>query len=79
MRQIEEKALKLVLEHRVSVLWVGQDAASGIVDGFHETYRCSYSPADKVCTCPAGQNHRVCSHVIALELAVLAQKERVEV
>lgn len=79
MKLVEEKAVKLVLERKVTITWQSGDAAQGTVDGHHGTYQVSYSPAGRICTCPAGANHRVCSHGLALELAVQAQRERVEV
>lgn len=74
MKHTEEKAIRLVIENRVSVTWVNdaRDAAQGVIDGDTDTYHASYSPVGKVCSCPAGANHRVCSHAIALELAVNA-------
>jgi hypothetical protein len=72
MTPLEVKAIKLVMESKVTVTWVNEEgtAASGTVDGHHGSYQCSYSPAGRICTCPAGANHRRCSHAIALELAV---------
>lgn len=79
MKTIEEKAMRLVLEGRVSVVWASDDGAAGqgIVDGDTSTYQVSYSPEGRVCTCPAGANHRNCSHGIALELAVLDERSHV--
>ena len=72
---IEEKAVRLVFEGRVTVTWETDGAASGIVDGDTGTYRCSFDPSGKQCTCPAGSNHRRCSHAIALELEVRRRAE----
>lgn len=79
MKPVDAKALRLVLDDRVSITWSSEGAATGLVDGFTDTYQVSYSPAGRVCTCPAGVHHRKCSHVTALELAVLAEyrKEKV--
>lgn len=78
---VEEKAVTLVLEGRVTITWrtgswlTGDLAGSGVVDGTTATYQASFSPAGRICTCPAGQNHRVCSHALALELAVTAEED----
>lgn len=74
MKPTEEKAIKLVKEGRCHVRWVNSDgtAASGRVDGDHDTYQVSFDPTGRICTCPAGANHRTCSHGLALELRVLA-------
>lgn len=79
MRHVDAKAVKLVTDSCVTVTWSNGDAASGIVDGYTDTYQVSYSPAGRICTCPAGINHRTCSHSIALELEVLRQSEGVKV
>ena len=81
MKPSEEKAVKLVLEKRVTIKYASLDglAAQGSVDGYNDVYEASYSPAGYVCTCPAGQNHRVCSHARALELEVHRRLERVAV
>lgn len=81
MKQIEEKALKLVMEGRVTVRHIAQDAlsGSGLVDGDTDTYQVSFDPSGRICTCPAGSNHRPCSHGIALELEVSRQLEGVAV
>ena len=75
----DQKALRGVREDRVHVQWVSAEtvnglviAAAGVVDGFHDTYLCSYSPAGRICTCPAGVNHQSCWHPVALEVAVNA-------
>ena len=67
---VQEKANRLVDEQRVHVLWANDVAGHGIVDGDTDTYYCSFSPAGRVCTCPAGQTHRDCSHALALEWKV---------
>jgi hypothetical protein len=72
-----EKAVRLVADGRCHVGWVSKEtngeerpiAGAGIVDGDTDTYRVSYSPLGRICTCPAGRTHRDCSHGIALELA----------
>lgn len=79
MKAIEEKAIRLIMEGRVTVTWSGDGAGQGLVDGDTDTYQVSYSPAGKVCTCPAGFNHRACSHAIALELEVERRKEGISV
>lgn len=79
MRDIEAKAMRLVMDRRVHIQWRGDDAASGIVDGDTDTYQVSYSPANYVCTCPAGQHYRKCSHSLALELAMAAEREGIVV
>lgn len=73
---VDQKAVRIVTERRVTVLWASPDgvAAQGTVDGDTDTYSVSYSPEGRVCTCPAGRNHRDCSHGIALELEVGAKK-----
>jgi hypothetical protein len=76
----------MVAEHRVHVGWVSKEtngterpiAADGIVDGDTDTYRVSFSPFGRVCTCPAGRTHRGCSHGIALELQVAADALQLE-
>ncbi len=75
MRTIEEKAVRLVVDGRVVVRWCNDDAtaAMGTVDGDTDTYQVSFSPAGRVCTCPAGAHHRPCSHTVALQLAVVSQ------
>ena len=69
----DQKAIRLVKDGRVHVRWTETHgiAAAGSVDGDTDTYSVSFSPAGRICTCPAGSNHRSCSHGIALELAVL--------
>lgn len=67
MRPIEEKAVRLVRDGRVTVKWTNGEAGHGVVDGDHDTYHCSYSPEGRVCTCPSVRD---CSHALALELAV---------
>lgn len=81
MRSYEEKAVRLVLEGRVTVTWINDDysAASGTVDGETDTYRVSFSPAGRVCTCQAARHHKDCSHGVALELEVGRQLEKVAV
>lgn len=74
MRPRDEKAIRLVLDGRVTITWRNDEAASGIVDGDTDTYRVSYSPAGRICTCPAGQ-YRDCSHSLALELAVMKEAD----
>ena len=71
MKPYEEKAIRLVAEKRVHVLWANADAGHGLVDGDTHTYRCSYSPEGYVCTCPAGR-YRNCSHALALRLMIEA-------
>lgn len=79
MTEVEAKAIRLVEEGRVVITWrYGTEAATGIVDGDTATYRTAYSPEGKVCSCPAAAHHRVCSHVIALELAVAWEAEKAE-
>ena len=70
MQSLDEKAIRMVENGKVTVTWTGDDAAAGVVDGETGTYQTQYSPAGRVCTCEAGQHHQVCSHAIALELAV---------
>ena len=79
MKAVDEKAVRLVVDRKVTVTWVGEGAGSGVVDGDHDTYQAHYSPAGYICTCPAGANHRTCSHARALELEVLRQQEGVAV
>lgn len=72
MKPIEEKAIRLVMENRVTVRHIAEDSrsGSGTVDGDTDTYRVSFDPSGRICTCPAGANHRPCSHGLALELEV---------
>lgn len=79
MKHTDEKALRLVLDDRVNITWNTEGAATGLVDGYTDTYQVSYSPEAELCTCPAGVHHRRCSHVTALRLAVVAEyrKEKV--
>lgn len=81
MKPRDAKAVRMVTEGRVVVAWVSDDgiAAQGTVDGDHDTYRVSYSPEGRVCTCPAGSNYRDCSHAVALELEVMRRREGVSV
>jgi hypothetical protein len=74
MKEIERKARRLIDQSRVHIRWIEPQgiAAAGTVDGDTDTYSCSFSPAGRICTCPAGANHRDCSHALALELRVLA-------
>lgn len=74
MKPIEEKAIRLVKEGRVHIRWVNSDgsAAMGTVDGDNDVYSVAFSPEGRICVCPAGANHRTCSHGLALELRVLA-------
>jgi hypothetical protein len=74
LSEVETKAIRLVTENRVHVAWVERRgrAAHGTVDGDTDTYSVSFSPAGRICTCPAGSNHQSCSHGIALELKVAA-------
>jgi hypothetical protein len=74
LTDLEEKAVRFVTEKRVQVAWIDSRgvAASGTVEGDHGTYSVAYSPAGRICTCPAGVNGRRCSHAIALELRVAA-------
>lgn len=62
---IEAKAVRLVEENRVKVLWQGDGAAHGTVKGDHGIYDCSFSPEGRVCSCPST---KACSHSLALEL-----------
>lgn len=73
MSYIEEKALRLVADGRVTIKWRSGDYAAGhgTVDGDHDTYHCSFSPEGRVCTCPSVRD---CSHALALELAVAWQQ-----
>jgi hypothetical protein len=70
MKPLDEKAIRMVENGRVTVTWTGDEAGAGTVDGDTDTYQVQFSPAGYVCTCEAGRHHRVCSHAIALELAV---------
>lgn len=72
--ELEAKALRLVTDGRVHVRWVESQgmAAVGMVDGDHDSYQVAFSPEGGVCTCPAGVNHRRCSHILALELRAVA-------
>lgn len=72
LNRVQEKALRLVDEQRVHVTWVEATgiAGAGIVDGYHDIYHCAFTPAGRVCTCPAGRTHRDCSHALALEWKV---------
>ncbi len=70
MTPIDAKAIRMVESGRVTITWTGDGAAAGTVDGNTDTYQVQFSPAGRVCTCEAGRHHRVCSHAIALELAV---------
>ena len=72
LSEVEAKAVRLVAEGRVHIRWVERKgrAGDGLVDGDHDTYLCSFSPAGRICTCPAGVSHRGCSHAMALELRV---------
>lgn len=79
MKPLEEKAIRLIMEGRVTVVWTGDGAGQGLVDGDNDTYSVSYSPAGRLCTCPAGANHRACSHALALELEVGRQREGIAV
>ena len=81
-----EKAVKLVEEGRVHVGWCSKEtngeetpiAADGLVDGYNDTYRVSFSPFGQICTCPAGRTHRTCSHSLALQLQVAADALQLE-
>lgn len=76
MNTTEEKAIRLVEGGRVVITWRhGLIAATGTVDGETDTYQVAYSPEGRVCTCTAAAHHKVCSHGIALELAVLWEAE----
>lgn len=77
MRAVDAKAVRMVLEHRVTVVWEAPDglSARGTVDGDHDTYQASFDPLGRICTCPAGSNHRGCSHAVALELEVARSRE----
>lgn len=77
MKYIDAKAIRLCLEERVTVTWTNDDgtAASGIVDGETDTYRASFDPSGRSCTCEAARHHQICSHSIALELQVLREAE----
>lgn len=70
LSQIEQKAIRLVMERRVYLRHIADDrqSASGTVDGDTDTYQASFDPSGRICTCPAGANHRRCSHGLALEL-----------
>jgi hypothetical protein len=72
LSEVEAKAVRLVAEGKVSVQWVERRgrAAHGIVEGDHDKYQTSFSPAGRICVCPAGANHQTCSHALALELKV---------
>ena len=75
MKTTEAKAIRLVVDDAVSVEWWNDDAGAGKVKGDTATYDVSFSPAGRICNCPAGSNGRNCSHGIALELAVAQLKE----
>lgn len=81
MRAHEEKAIRLVMEGRVHARYVAEDgqSGSGTVDGDTDTYQVSFDPSGRICTCPAGSNHRTCSHAVALELEVARRMEGVRV
>lgn len=81
MKPIESKAIRIVLEGRAHIQWHNDDytAASGLVDGDTDTYQVSFSPEGRICTCPAGANHRDCSHGIALTLEAKRLQEGVKV
>lgn len=71
LNKLQEKADRLVKEGRVTVHWTNGrflDAAGmGTVVGDHGTYRASFTPGMRVCTCKAGRTLRDCSHALALE------------
>lgn len=82
LKPTDQKAIRLVLDGKVSVTWRSEslrdgvpEAAHGKVEGDHNTYEVSYSPAGRVCGCLAAMNGRDCSHGLALELAVLREAD----
>lgn len=81
MRPLEEKAIRLVMEGRVTLRWHNEDysAGSGLVDGDTDTYQASFDPSGRMCTCLAGSNHRDCSHAVAMELEAQRMREQIAV
>lgn len=79
LNDLQRKAERLVKEGRISVHWASGrylDAAGmGTVVGDNGTYRCSFTPGMRVCTCKAGRTLKDCSHALALELYVWMNQE----
>ena len=66
----ELKAIRLVLENRVTVSYRTDDVLAGDVAGDTGTYRCTIDPDGPHCDCRFGTEHGGRhSHTIALELA----------
>lgn len=68
---IDEKADRLLMSQRVRVLRVG-DRTVVRVEGDHGIYAVVGDECEPLtCSCPAGERHVRCSHLIAAELVTL--------
>jgi hypothetical protein len=77
LREIEKKAIRLIVEERVTLLNETPGEVRGQVEGDTGNYQVLWSldPEACMCQCPANrEGHRRCSHLLAVELAH-AQRE----
>ena len=70
--QVIDKALWFQTEGRIRILTHTDDLIRASVDGIHATYLVCVDPEGWSCTCPAGQNHKTCSHAEAVALEIQA-------
>jgi hypothetical protein len=64
----QKKAVEFVAEDRVHIHYRTDDIVVATVLGQTGLYRTSIDPAGGSCSCTAGQHHRACSHLLALEI-----------
>lgn len=65
---VAEKAARLLVEGRVTVLEAGRGSALALVVGDHGEYAVTVDAGHVVCPCPAWTGR--CSHARAVELVV---------
>ena len=83
MNTIDMKAMRLCIDHRVTLEWsrvdrTGRYIAIGQVQGDHGTYHVTLEPGGNECGCEYGINipGATCSHVRALDLAAYLEHSR---
>lgn len=65
---VNDKALRLLKQRRVHLGTYGSDYLVGTVLGDTGLRHVYVDPDGPRCDCPAGENHRLCSHVVAVTL-----------
>lgn len=68
-----DKALWFQTEGRIRILTHTDDLIVAEVEGINGLYVVTVDPEGWSCTCPAGVNHKTCSHAEAVALEIQAR------